>query len=168
MPIDIKKLSSSFLVKPISEEDFPAVLKLYESNPQYFLHMKETATLDSVREDFSCRPEGKEPEDKYFVGYWDGKALTAVMELIDGYPDAETAFIGLFMMNAERQRRGTGSLIVNEAIDFFASSGFKRVKLGYVVGNEQSEHFWLKNGFLPTGVTSECKGYAVASMQREL
>ena len=130
--------------------------------------MKETATIESVREDYSCRPEGTKPEDKYFLGFWDGGAPAAVMELIDGYPDDETAYIGLFMVSADYQGRGVGTGIISEACEFFSSVGFSRVKLGYVVGNLQAEGFWMRNLFIPTGVKSEREGYTVAAMQREL
>ena len=166
--LTVERLSAFYRVRSIEESALPSVLQLYQSNPQYFYHMKETATMESVREDFSCRPKGKAPEDKYFLGCWDGDSLAAVMELIDGYPDAKTAYIGLFMVSSDYQGHGVGSGIIDEAVRFFSGAGFSRVKLAFVIGNAQSENFWLKNSFIPTGVTSERSGYCVAAMQREL
>lgn len=40
--------------------------------------------------------------------------LVAIMDLIIAYPDANTAFIGLFMMDSDYQGKGIGSLIINQ------------------------------------------------------
>ena len=36
------------------------------------------------------------------------------MDLIIAYPDANMAFIGLFMMDSDYQGKGIGSLIINQ------------------------------------------------------
>ena len=38
-------------------------------------------------------------EDKYYLGFFAGDELVAVMDLILNYPKADIAFIGFFMMN---------------------------------------------------------------------
>ena len=57
-------------------------------------------TLESIREDMKVLPPGKSGEDKFYVGFFDGSMLTAVMDLILKYPNDETAFIGLFMVDS--------------------------------------------------------------------
>ncbi len=39
-------------------------------------------------------PLCKSMDDKYYIGYFENGCLIAVMDLIDGYPNAGTAFIG--------------------------------------------------------------------------
>ena len=92
-------------------------------------------------------PPGIDPSDKYFVGFFEGADLVAVMDLIDGYPGKETAYIGLFMMNREYQGKQIGSAIVGEVEDYLKAIGKTAIRLAIDKGNPQSTHFWKKNGF---------------------
>lgn len=44
--------------------------------------------------------------------------LIAVMDLILKYPNDETAFIGLFMVDSASQGKGTGTAIIEECLCF--------------------------------------------------
>jgi RimJ/RimL family protein N-acetyltransferase len=81
------------------------------------------------------------------VGFYEDKALVAVMDLIDGYPNADIAYIGFFMMNPIYQGNQIGTAIISEVIDYLRSIGKKAVRLAIDKGNPQSTHFWKKNGF---------------------
>ena len=113
-------------------------------------------------------PPKKEAADKYYVGYYDGGKLIAVMDLILAYPDTETAFIGFFMTDVSVQGRGVGSIIIRDLCDSLKTCGFSGIRLGWVRGNPQAEHFWRKNGFIATGVTYDTDRYTVVVAQRDL
>lgn len=164
---EIRQLSDRYAVRRLSEKDIPAILSLYEGNPLYFQHFPPAPSADGIREDFTALPEGKTPEDKYFLGFWEGKDLAAVLDLIRGYPDDRTAFIGFFMVNAKLQGSGTGTRIV-EDICSALSRQYDYVRLGYVQGNPQAEHFWTKNGFHPTGVVKHMEQGEIVVMQRDI
>ena len=51
----------------------------------------------------------------YYIGYFSNGQLIAVMDLIDGYPQRDIAFIGFFMTDAEVHNRGVGSAIIADA-----------------------------------------------------
>ena len=72
----------------------------------------------------------------------------AVMDLILGYPQANTAFIGFFMMEAKCQGKGIGSGIIREVCIVLSRWGYRRVRLATDRENPQSNAFWEKNGFL--------------------
>ena len=93
--------------------------------------------------------------------------FTAVLDLILRYPNDQTAFFGFFMLRADLQGCGVGSSLISEILSGL-SSEFRAVRLGYVKGNEQSQHFWQKNGFLPTGVVVPTESYEIIIMEREL
>lgn len=52
------------------------------------------------------------------------------------------------MMDISIQKNGVGSAIVNELIDYLTTLKYKEVRLGWINGNLQAEHFWIKNGFV--------------------
>ena len=48
-------------------------------------------------------------EQKYYIGFFENSMLVAIMDLIDGYPNSNSAFIGFFMMSRTLQGVGIGS-----------------------------------------------------------
>ena len=160
--------SDHFEVWELQESDATAVLKLWEGNPLYFTHCPPAPSLEGVIGDMQALPPGKGAEDKYYLGFFEGEKLAAVLDLIDGYPDRETAFIGFFMVDSAFQGKGTGSSIVSSLLRALKKENFCRVRLGYVKGNPQSEAFWIKNGFIKTGIESSRKLYTVVWMEKEL
>lgn len=104
-------------------------------------------TRESIIEDMKALPPGKTYEDKYYIGFFEGDVLVAMMDLILGYPSDEIAFIGLFMTNVQHQNKGVGSQVIREVCDELKQLGYQKVRLGVDKGNPQSHAFWKKNGF---------------------
>lgn len=161
-------MSRRYDVRTIADGDVEKVYMLCRGNPMYYEHLGTVASPEDVRSDLKALPRGKSLDDKYYVGFFDGPSLVAVMDLIAGYPDDKTAFIGFFMMEKSFQGRGVGSAIIGGVLESMKKQGFGRVKLGYVKSNMQSAGFWRKNGFLPTGDEGNAEGRAVVVMSMEL
>ena len=108
--MEVTHLSKTYNVRRLQEDDIEQICTLCSGNPQYYRYHPPAATADSIREDMRALPSGREPQDKYYVGYFAGDGtLLAVMDLILGYPQEWTAFIGFFMVSAARQGTGRGS-----------------------------------------------------------
>ena len=161
-------LSQSFRVRSLTEEDADSILQLWEGNPLYFIHCPPAPSRDGVLEDMRALPPGKKMEDKYYLGFFDGEKLAAVIDLIDGYPEPSIVFIRFFMVDKEYQGHGTGSRIIQQVLEALKKDGFTRARLGYVKGNPQSEAFWVKNGFEKTGVEAVRELYTVVCMEKTL
>ena len=145
--MEIQMLSRDYEIRKLTEDDIEAVYNLCMGNPLYYEYCPPLITREQIKEDMQALPRGVAPESKYYIGFFKGSLLIAVMDLIDGYPQKEIAFIGLFMMNRSVQGKGIGTSIIDRACDTFAKSGYHSVRLAWVKGNPQSEHFWLKNQF---------------------
>lgn len=165
---DVDKLSERYRVRRLTEADVEMVYALSVGNPMFYQHCPPFVTPKSILSDMKALPPRKDYADKYYIGYFEGDELVAVMDLILGYPNEETAFVGLFMMAKERQRKGIGSGIVEECFAFLGSMGYRFVRLAYAKGNPQSEAFWVKNGFVKTGVEMESEGYVQVVMERRI
>jgi len=113
-------------------------------------------------------PPRMTPDDKYYVGFFQDDKLIAVMDLITNYPDTQTAFIGLFMMEKSEQGRGIGSSIISECAHYLKRVGAHYIRLGFAKGNPQSEAFWRKNEFEPVGIETDCGTYTALVMRRVL
>ena len=161
-------ISRQYRVRTLSESDVPDFLALCEKNRLYYQYCPPFVSARSIRGDMTALPPGKEAADKYYVGYYDGEKLIAVLDLILAYPDKETAFIGFFMTDVSVQGKGTGSGIISELCGYLAGTGVKKVRLGWVRGNPQAEHFWHKNGFAETGSAYDTEKYTVIVAEREV
>jgi len=168
MKLMLKHLSSCYMVKQILEEDMGDVYSLCKGNPIYYKYMKSEPTIENMKEDLTVLPPGKAIDDKYFVGFYKENQLIAIMDLIIEYPNDNTVFIGLFMLNKEYQGLGIGTKIINDTLNFLKKEGCGCARLGFVKGNLQSQNFWTKNKFIHTGIDVEKENYTVVVMQRDL
>ena len=153
----ISQCSNHYQVRELVDVDLKQVLAFYQTNPLYFEHFPPLPSLESLANDLVECPPGKESSDKYFLGFWDKERIVAILDLIDGYPTAEIAYIGLFMVDLRLAGQGLGSKIIAELLSQLATH-FKKMRLGYVENNPQSSHFWSKVGFCPTGEVKELAG----------
>lgn len=104
-----------------------------------------------MREGLTALPPGKTAADKYYVGFFDGETLAAVLDLVLDYPENGTVFIGLFMLDTAYQGKGVGSSLFSGIVGTLTRRGYKKLRLAIDSGNPQSEAFWTKNGFIKTG-----------------
>ena len=100
----------------LTEADAAQVCALMQGNPLFYRYHPPQPTPESIRIGMTALPPGKAMEDKWFVGFYDGDCLIAVMDLILNYPASGTAFIGLFMTAHDRQGCGLGSRILRDCI----------------------------------------------------
>jgi len=142
-------LSHSYCVKDAAVCDFEALYALYRSNGAYFKHFSIDPTREELRGDMTVLPEGCAMEQKHFFAYCDGDEPLAILDLIEGYPDERTCYIGLFMVDAARSGEGAGTRIVTELCAALRDLGFDELRLAYGKHYPHGAHFWTKNGFLP-------------------
>ena len=166
--MQVEGLSAHYLTRELTAADLPHILVLCSKNEQYYQYCPPQATEQSIGADMEALPPGKEKQDKYYVGFFDGERLIAVLDLILAYPDPKTAFIGFFMVEKTLHRSGVGSGIMDEICEYLSRSGFSSVRLGWAEGNLQAEQFWRKNGFRETGVTYNGDDYTVIIAQRDI
>ncbi len=145
--IDIARLSSQYEVRALGEADAEEILRLCRANTLFYQYCEAQPTREQVLNDLRVTPPGKDRSDKYYLGLYRDGTLMAVLDLIDGYPEPEIAFLGFFMMNAAFQGRGLGSKIITELAEALKAMGKTALRLGIDKGNPQSTHFWKKNGF---------------------
>ena len=126
--MQIKLFSSQYKIHRLTDQNIDEIYHLLSKNVLYYEYCPPFVTRESIREDMKILPPGKEQKDKYYIGFYQDEKLIAVMDFIDGYPEKGIAYIGFFMTDTSLQNHS--------------------VRLAWVKGNPQSEHFWLKNGFV--------------------
>ena len=166
--MNFENIFTPYKARKLTEADVPGILDLYLENTEYFKHCPPSPSCETVKEDLTALPPGKEAADKYFIGILDGNFLVAVVDLIDRYPDNRTAFIGLLMVSKSCQRKGIGTYIVRVLSQTLGAEGYMRIRLGYIKTNLSARSFWLKQGFQPTGAESAREHYTVIEAEKRL
>ncbi|MCR5166049.1 MAG: GNAT family N-acetyltransferase [Oscillospiraceae bacterium] len=146
--IEISKISSSYDIRRLGDTDSDSILGFCRRNTQYYEYCEAEPTKEQVLNDLHITPPGIALSDKYYIGFYQNETLIAVMDLIDGYPEPEVAYIGFFMMNKDVQGKGIGTEIIREMSAYLKTEGKTAVRLAIDKGNPQSTHFWKKNGFI--------------------
>lgn len=165
---NVIQLSKRYKVRVLSEKDIDDVLVLCQSNTLYYKYCPPFVTRQNILDDMKALPPNKAYTDKFYLGYFDGEQLIAVMDLIMTFPDEETVYIGFFMTNASVQNKGVGTFIIDEVSNYLSKIGIKQIQLGWVKDNPQATHFWLKNKFIAIETTSNQRHDTVVKAMRKL
>ena len=165
--IDISMLSHQYDVRRLDDSNADEILGLCRQNPLYYQHCEAEASKAQVLNDLHITPPGVDRADKYYVGFFDGGVLAAVLDLIDGYPEPDIAFIGFFMMNATLQGRQRGSGIVQDVCAYLKQLGKTAIWLAIAKDNPQANHFWKKNGFVVIKEVDR-EGWAILVAEKKL
>ena len=164
---NIEAFSEKHTVRRMTVEDTDIIYGLCVGNPLYYEYCPPFVTRESIGEDLTALPPNTSEEQKHYVGFFDSEKLLAVMDIIDGYPGKGIAFIGFFMVEEGEQGKGTGSEIITEVVDYLEKEGYTAVRLAWVMGNPQAEHFWRKNGFKVIKETSGTDGSRLMLAERK-
>ena len=147
--IDINRFSDAYSLRRLTKEDAGEIVGLMEDNSLYYAHSGGECSVEAVYRDLEALPPGKSIGEKYYLGYFERGYLIAVLDFIDGYPDADTAYIGFFMLDKCMQGRGLGTALMEKLCLYCGELGYKQVMLGWEKSNPQSSRFWRKLGFEP-------------------
>ena len=124
---------------------------LARSNRRYYQRMGERPTKANLTAVISDLPAGAGASGKYFVGFYDGEDLVAVLDLICDYPSEHQAFVGWFMVAADRQNQGVGSSIFADVRAALFAQGYTHLELQLPEPATEAIAFWEAQGFAIVG-----------------
>ncbi len=147
--LNIAAFSSDYTVKPIRESGISDVYRLYRRNRQYYRSRNIRPSLFGLTDVVTDPSENTGAGDRLFVGFYDpDHVLTAILNLTLHYPEEKSAFIGWFMVDAEKHRRGIGSQIFADVRAALKAEGFDHLSLSCRKRNTDAAAFWDRQGFV--------------------
>lgn len=142
-------------LREISPDDVGAVQELIESDPGYTERITGYPPGQADAQSLlMMRPDGLPEEAKRVLGLWDGGQVVAVVDLLRGYPNGHTAFIGLLEVHGEHRGRGAGAAAYRETQGYVERvwPEMRTLRLAVVDTNAlQAQGFWERQGFEQTG-----------------
>lgn len=129
--------------------DGPALQRLFELAPAYQAAVShEPLSARAAEEALVACPPDLSLSDKYLIGHWEQGELTAVIDLLRGYPNPDTAYLGLLLVGEPWQGSGRGQSLYLHACTLARSWGATRLRLSVIASNESALSFWLHRGFI--------------------
>lgn len=145
--ISLLDLAAGYEVKQLENRDAGQVLRLMQSNPQYFT---QKPSLRFVKTEMVRLPQESMIDQKYYLGYYDQGKLIAILDLILDHPQPLYAYIRELMVDARKQNKGIGSQIVQALEEGVAKAGFAHIALEVEENDEDAIRFWEKLNYKPT------------------
>jgi RimJ/RimL family protein N-acetyltransferase len=146
-------------LREIKPDDVDAVQELIESDPGYTERITGYPPGSSDAQSLlMMRPDNLPENSKVVLGAWAAGELVAVVDLLRGYPNDRTAFIGLLEVHGRHQRQGLGAASYGLTEQYVANAWpeIEKLRLAVVDTNAEAARFWMVMGFEPTG---EAKPY---------
>jgi GNAT superfamily N-acetyltransferase len=137
----------------LGESDVASLQELLESQPEYVEQVTgyPPGPSDALSALMSVPPD-LDPAQKRAFGLWKGSALVGFADVLIGYPDPRTAYLGLLIVHGRHQRQGIGRRL-HRALDALlgAEPGIERLRVGVISTTAKgSEPFWTAMGYRPT------------------
>lgn len=106
---------------------------------------------DRITDMMTNIPDRGPVRNKLFLGFYKGKRMIALLDIVIKYPSEEVATIGFLMVRKEYQRKGIGTEVLTQALHLLHSHGFPVVRTIAPRHRLECGDFWEKNGFVATG-----------------
>jgi len=166
--LNVEMLSSDYEVRNITEADIASVYNLCKNNRRYYRYIGKKPSLRELTDVITDLPEGTGPQNKHFVGFYDDESLIAILDLITSYPESDDAFIGWFMVDAQKHRQGIGSGIFADIRAAMKAQGYDHLSLACFPENTEAAAFWENQGFSVTRESTNQDGHPVNVMERDI
>lgn len=160
----LKKGLSEFAIEQVTLENLKKYENIFYSNKEYYMitdgHPATEQDCIETIEYVDNFPSGM----CHLFGFSKDQQAVAFLSLLEGYPESETLYIGLFLIDKRFQKKSIGTRIVNAVIDEAIHSGYTALKLSVQENNISGYPFWKKMGFEAVNKT-QCDGFYNISME---
>lgn len=147
-------------------DDEASLQRVLEAAPAYALAVTGALPAPTdARDTLSDLPPGSARADKSVLGVEADGHLVGCIDLVRGYPNPSTVFLGLLILDEAHQSRGLGGATYAAAESLVREwGGFDRIRLAVVRTNDSVVGFWERMGFRATG---EVKPYHAGTFTSE-
>jgi len=145
---EIKNHLDGYEIEPITKQNFRQIFEVYDTNQDFFhLVQGEKATIESSINDMVAVPPNCDIEQKIYISIWKNDKVIGILDVIEGFPDPTSFWIGLLLIHGEMHGKKIGSRIVDAVLNAAKVTGYKTSQLGVIENNTKGIAFWQNCGF---------------------
>lgn len=134
-----------------NSKDIDDLFGLFEETREYFQIIKGmNPSIDDAVESLTAVPPGNDAR-KVFSGYSLAGELIGCSDIVFGYPDQFTAYLGLLLVRPDMQSNGYGSWVHRKLCEIALSKGYRRMRLSLIETNEKAAQYWTSKGYRRIG-----------------
>ena len=169
MPTPFPAATARLILAPVSANDLPALLPVYNSNP-FFLKLSEgkaAVTLDDLVRDHDQHGE-QEGAHHVLLRLREGGGVIGVVQVLEENPRDGRAWLGLAVIHRDHQHRGLAREAVDAIAAWLRENGRDELRLGVLGKNARVVPAWAALGFRALDVVDSPRWGRVIRMTRAL
>ncbi|MBF7688830.1 GNAT family N-acetyltransferase [Acinetobacter sp. EC24] len=129
--------------------DIAQLQSVYNASTDYFqIVLGKLPNNDAIDQDLLAVPQGCSLDAKFFYGIYEKTQMIGCLDLIRGYPNENTIFIGLLLFITARQGLGYGPQALEFVIQKAIQWNCPQLRIAIVQSNIKAISFWLREGFV--------------------
>ena len=160
----LQALLPNFIIEPVTIDNLSTYEPIFYSNDEYYYLTDGHRATRELCEDTLC---DYPPYKVYSVGMSQNGQAISFLSILEGYPDADTLYIGLLLVDEKFKRKSIGSTIMTVLFTIAADMNFKTLKLSVQENNISGLNFWKKMGFYEID-RCICDGFDNLSMKYDV
>jgi RimJ/RimL family protein N-acetyltransferase len=144
-------LNPTFRLQKLDPTWIPKLQNLLEAAPQYNLKVEGRQPTPTAAEDtLNSGPPNFDFQNKHTFGFFRNDLLIGCVDIANGYPEKEIAYLGLLLIDESLQGLGLGTRAFHLVEAECAKWQVRKIRLSVAESNDVTG-FWRKVGFVPTG-----------------
>mgnify|MGYP002803004746 CR=1 FL=1 len=160
----LQALLPEFLIEPVTIDNLSTYEIVFYSNEEYYRLTDGHPATRELCEDTLC---DYPPYKVYSIGVSQNGQEISFLSVLEGYPDADTLYVGLLLVDEKFKRKSIGTTIIKALFTIAADMNFKNLKLSVQENNISGLNFWKKIGFYEINRCT-CDGFDNLSMKYDI
>lgn len=111
------------------------------------LERDEPPGPEVTEEFFTQAPPGVDEAASRRLGLFDAGQLQALVEMSFGFPEADSAYIGLLIALPSARGTGAGTALLRACEDIARAKGCREIFMAVLDANPKGRAFWEREGF---------------------
>lgn len=164
MYLKLQALLPNYTIEPVTMENLSFYESVFYNNKEYY-HLTDGHDANrDICEDTIC---GFTSYNAHNIGISQSGEAVSFLNILVGYPDADTLYIGLLLVDDRFKRQSVGTSVVKALITLAAECKFKNLRLSVQENNINGLNFWKKLGFYEIN-RCVCEGFDNLSMKYDI
>lgn len=161
-----------YVIQPVSSDNIEDVFNIMIGNEYYYSRTQNhELTIKECIDEIDDTPPNTSFDKKTYVIIYKNNRPIGLVDFVEGYPDENTGYLGLFMLSTDIHRKGLGRDLLKDILSIARNIGLSRIELACYEVNHIGLSFWNDIGFKEI---RKCKRindgveYSLISMEIEL